>query len=78
MIIGHYDRVKKIHAEQQQILDGVRSNPRQAKPRGINDELLDNLARSSLIPIEDVRAIADWSVIILKDKSNEEKSQNPT
>ena len=33
-------------------------------------KLINDLVRLSLIPIEDVRAIADWTVIILKDKSN--------
>ena len=40
----------------------------QATPRTISDELINDLARSSLAPKGDVRAIADWSGIIIKDK----------
>ena len=36
----------------------------QATSRGISDELINGLARSSLFPIDDIRFIADWSLII--------------
>ena len=61
MIIDHCGRVRKVSADQQQICDNV-----QAKSRGISDELINDLAISTLAPIEDVRAIADWTVINLK------------
>ena len=53
---------------QQQILNEKRSNPRRAQSRGISDELIKDLARSSPIPIDEVRAIADWTLITLKDE----------
>ena len=41
MVIDHYDRAKRISAEQQHIFD-----TRQAKARGISDELISDLGRS--------------------------------
>ena len=63
MTIDHYDRARRMIAEQQRIF--VKG---QAKPRGISDELINCLAISTMVPIEDVRAIANWSVIILMDE----------
>ena len=48
-------------------MDEARSNPRHAQSIGINDELINGLVKSSGMPIEDVRAIRDWSVIVLND-----------
>ena len=47
----------------------------QATPRGISDELINDLARSSLVPIDDIRAIADWCVIIFKVKLKKRNDQ---
>ena len=62
MIIYHYDRIERIHAEQQQILDESRLNLGRAKSRGISDELMKDLARSSVMLVDDVGAIAEWTV----------------
>ena len=63
MIIDHYDRARRISAEQQQLFDKGR-----AKSRGISDKLISDLVKSSAIPLVNVRAIADWSVIIPQDE----------
>ena len=69
MIIDHYDRAKRISAEQQHICYKILT-----QSRGISAELINDLASSSFIPIEDDRAIAGWSVIMLKDPLNKKMS----
>ena len=46
MIIEHYDRVKRVHADQQQILNELRPSSERAKPKGVSDELINELVRS--------------------------------
>ena len=57
LTLDHYNNVREVaqnvHSEQQDI---------QAKSRGISDEQINDLAKSSEIPEDDVRAIADWTV----------------
>ena len=50
MIINHYDRVRRICAEQQQIFA-----KEQDKSRRISDELINDLSRLSLVPIKDIK-----------------------
>ena len=62
LTLDHYNNVREVaqnvHSEQQDI---------QAKSRGISDEQINDLAKSSEIPQDDVRAIADWTVQMLKE-----------
>ena len=68
MIVVLYDRAWRVYAEQQQILTERQPSPERGRSRGISDELINELVRSSAMPIEDVRAIADWSIICSKDE----------
>ena len=60
MILEHYDNVREFDQKVQQ--------EARAKSRGISDEQINSLANSSLIPIDDIRAMADWTVPKLKDE----------
>ena len=52
-----------MQSEQQDIFEQIR-----AKARGISDEQINSLAKSSSIPIDDIRAMAEWTVPMLKDE----------
>ena len=54
LILDNYNNVRDFHQKVQQ--------EARAKSRGISDEQINNLANSSLIPIDDIRAMADWTV----------------
>ena len=69
LIFNHDDRVRIIRAENQLILDKAQSSPGRAQSRGISDELITDLVNHQrFLDITDVRAIAYWSAIILKDE----------
>ena len=66
MIPEHYNAKKfaqRVQSEEPEICKQIR-----AKARGISDEQIHNLAKSSTIPIDDIRAMADWTVPKLKDE----------
>ena len=67
MILEHYNNVRdfaqRVQSEQQDIFEQIR-----AKARGISDEQINSLAKSSSIPIDDIRAMAEWTVPMLKDE----------
>ena len=73
MIFDHYNNVRefaqKVHAEQQET---------RAKSRGISDEQINSLAKSSSIPIDDIRAMAEWTVPMLKDELKNRGAQIPS
>ena len=60
MILEHYDNVSEFDQKVQQ--------EARAKSRGISDEQINSLANSSLIPIDDIRGMADWTCPKLKDE----------
>ena len=69
MIFNHDDRVRIIRAEKQLILDEAQSRPGRAQSRGISDEVINDMVNHQrFLDITDVRAIAYWSAIILKDE----------
>ena len=59
-ILEHYDNVREFNRKVQQEI--------RAKSRGISDTQINNPGKSSTMPINDVRAIADWTVPMLKDE----------
>ena len=59
------ESVRRVHAEQEQIMTERQSSPERGQSIGIRDMLINDLVKSSLMLIEDVRAVADWSVTIL-------------
>ena len=67
MNLEHYNNVRdfaqRVQSEQQDIFEQIR-----AKARGISDEQINSLAKSSSIPIDDIRAMAEWTVPMLKDE----------
>ena len=72
LILDHCNRVwefaQKVHSAQE-----IR-----AKPRGISDEQLNSLAQSSSIPMDDIRAMADWTVPKLKEELKKRGAQIPS
>ena len=75
MAVEYNDRVKRAHAYHQQIMPERQSSPERANSRGISDELINELVRSPAMPVEDVRAIADWSVLVLRRLVKEERNR---
>ena len=67
MILEHYDSVREFDQKVQK--------EARAKSRGISDEQINSLANSSLTPIDDVRAMADWTVPKLKDELKKRGAQ---
>ena len=67
MILEHYDNVREFDQKVQQ--------EARAKSRGISDEQINSLANSSLIPIDDIRAMVDWTVPKLKDELKKRGAQ---
>ena len=63
MIVEHYDRVRSVLAQQQQALTVNASG----KSRGISDELIHDLVDSSGMLVDDLLAVAYWSVTVMKD-----------
>ena len=67
LILEHYNNVRdfaqRVQSEQQDIFEQIR-----AKARGISDEQINSLAKSSSIPLNDIRAMAEWTVPMLKDE----------
>ena len=74
MILEHYNNVRdfsqRVQSEQQEIFEQIR-----AKARGSSDEQINSLAKSSSIPIDDIRAMADWTVPKLKDELKKRGAQ---
>ena len=67
MILEHYDNVREF--------DQIVQQEARAKSRGISDEQINSLANSSLVPIDDIRAMADWTVPKLKDELKKRGAQ---
>ena len=67
MILEHYDNVRKFEQKVQQ--------EARAKSRGISDEHINALANSSLIHIDNIRAMVDWTVPTLKDELKKRGAQ---
>ena len=77
MNLEHYNNVRdfaqRVQSEQQDIFEQIR-----AKARGISDEQINGLAKSSSIPVDDIRAMAEWTVPMLKDELQNRGAQIPS
>ena len=67
------DFAQRVQSEQQELFEQVR-----AKARGISDEQINSLAKSSSIPIDDIRAMAEWTVSMLKEELKNRGAQIPS
>ena len=70
MILERYDDVKEFDQKVQQ--------EARAKSRGISGEQINSLANSSLILIDDIRAMAEWTVPMLKEELKNRGAQIPS